>query len=72
MSKKFNLGSGSDMRRLQRQLSDLAASAVKEQLQDEHYDIECPHCNAQISVHAGKNTCPKCGDTINFNLEFTF
>ena len=45
---------------------------VKESLQSEQYDIECPHCNNTFNAHAGHNVCPHCNNEVTLNLDFNF
>ena len=34
------------------------------------YDIECPHCHADINVSAGRSICPACGGEIDLKFKF--
>lgn len=33
------------------------------------YTINCPHCEAQITVRPGKSPCPRCGETVDLVLK---
>ena len=69
MSKDYDLFSASDMRRLKRELVKDAQAAVEEDAMSESYEINCPHCNEEISIKPGRTLCPKCGGEIELNLD---
>lgn len=71
MSRKYNLGKKSDMRRFERDLKNQILSAAKQEMRKGSYDIACPHCNTKISANVGRNTCPHCGNTVDLTLNFT-
>ena len=72
MSKNYDLFSSSDMRRLSKDLNKAVEEEAREAAKKMKYDIECPYCNAAISVPPGKSTCPRCHKEINLTLDFNF
>lgn len=72
MVKKYDLGKSSDMRKFSRDLDrDIKEQAKKSMLSQKH-EIECPHCQEEVSVPTGKSLCPSCGEEINLTLNFDF
>ena len=41
---------------------------AQDNISKEGMDINCPGCKEEIKVRAGKNTCPKCGCEVNFDV----
>lgn len=72
MTKKYNLGSTSDMRRFTRDLENQISASVENHLYSQTYDVTCPHCNRKISVPVGKSRCPFCGNDIDLNLNIGY
>lgn len=72
MSKKYNLGKKSDMRKFQKDLEKEMYNLAKDSLSDESFEINCPHCNESIKVHEGLNTCDFCQNQINIDLKCDF
>ena len=70
MGKEFNLGSKSDMRKLERQLKDDILGDAKSQVEAEGFEIECPHCHKTAIFHSGQNTCLHCGETITVEIDW--
>lgn len=59
---------GFDAGRFMKDLEHDIMENAKEQALEQEYDVECPHCNADIRLVPGKRLCPKCGETIDFQL----
>lgn len=68
MSRTYKLGSKSDMRRFYKDLEKTIMKEATSALMKKKYKISCPHCNSQVEVHVGKNSCPICHKTIDFQL----
>ena len=68
MSKKFNLNSSADVRRLKRALESAASDLVTEAAEELAYDVECPHCHKTVRIATGKHPCPECGEPIVLNI----
>lgn len=45
---------------------------AKEEVLDMEYDVECPHCHAEVSILPGKHACPLCGEMIDLTLDADF
>lgn len=70
MTKKFNLGSKSDMRRFTRELEKEAKNKASEAIINHSYDFECPNCGTKFTIRVGsQNVCPKCGTSVNFKFD---
>ena len=72
ITKKYNLGSKSDMRRFMRDFEKDIKTGIRKDLLKETFDINCPNCNRNIKVRKGRNVCPYCREEINFNLDVKF
>lgn len=46
--------------------------AVDKQIDSMTFDINCPHCDSQISVKEGYSKCPSCHDKINLTINRKF
>lgn len=68
MSKKYNIGKKSDMRRFAKDLENSLVDAAKGKLMSRRYDVECPRCQSKIPVPIGKSVCPYCKHEIDLNL----
>lgn len=44
------------------------SEAIKIAQQEAQVDIECPKCATTFTAQSGKNICPSCDSTINFNF----
>lgn len=51
-------------------LDKVIKDAAIAKAQEMAYDIECPHCHAEINVSAGKSVCPVCGGEIDLKFKF--
>ena len=71
MKRKYNLSSKSDMRRLTRDIDREVRKQVRKQAACAAYEIACPHCGATISVVAGANVCPSCGNVVEVNFDLS-
>ena len=72
MSKNYNLFSKSDMNRFSKDLEKAFYSNVEQQFYSRHYDVECPHCHASISVTPGKSHCPFCHNEVDLKLNVSY
>lgn len=57
-----------DRNKLENSIKEQAKEAISKRT----FDVNCPHCNREISIPAGKSTCPLCGKEVNLNLNFKF
>ena len=44
-------------------------SQLKEELQHERFEIDCPSCKNRIRLKPGLGVCPICGEKINLKLD---
>lgn len=72
MSKTYNLGNPSDMKRLSRDLEQKAMNIARDKVSTMNFDHKCPHCGSSIQVHSGLNFCPVCQKQINVDLNINF
>ncbi len=72
MSKKYNLGSNSDMRRFERDLNKSVPNMAVNALQSQAITVTCPHCKRKFPAHSGTNTCPFCRKMVNLQLDINF
>lgn len=72
MAKKYNLGSSSDMKRFQRDITNAAENMVRKAANDMEIEVECPNCHTRISAHSGMNFCPVCRQQIDVDLDIHF
>lgn len=68
MSKKYNLGKRSDMRKFQKEFETAALDKAKQIMMSKSYEIECPGCKSKLNVSSGIQLCPSCGSKIEFTL----
>lgn len=72
MSKEYNLGSKSDMRRFERDLNKSVQNVAVNALQSRAITVTCPRCKRKFSAHSGTNTCPFCRQTVDLQLDINF
>lgn len=72
MSKKYNLGSNSDMRRFMKDLEKQIYSNAEQQIYSQTYAVDCPHCHNKVSVKPGSSLCPFCRNQIKLNLNIKY
>ena len=70
MSRKYNLGNSSDMRRLSRDLQEAAKKQARFSVMSNGVPMECPNCGRKITVKPPVYKCPGCGKTIHLNVNF--
>lgn len=68
----YNLGSASDMKRLQKDMEKAIKEKAKETISKGTIPAKCPKCGTEFAASAGASTCPKCGSQINLKLSFDF
>lgn len=71
MTKKYNLASKSDMRKLALDIERDVKKQVKQNLPKTPIAITCPHCSSNINVTAGRNICPRCHNIVNVNYDLS-
>lgn len=72
MTKKYNLGKKSDMKRFERDILKKVTSIAEQNVLSRDYEVECPHCHNKVSVPNGFSYCPKCHGAINTNVNITW
>lgn len=72
MTKKYNLGKHSDMRKFAKDLKREITKEAKMQVLNGKYNIICPACSNNINVPVGKSVCPICGGEIDLHLNIDF
>lgn len=72
MIKKYNLGSKSDMRKLERDINNSILDSARTAINQRTYDVICPHCKKTIKANSGKNICPYCKNTVDLQLNIDF
>ena len=72
MAKSFDITKRSDMQKLTQNLENEIFDIAKQKLSNQNFDVNCPHCNSQISVPSGLSLCPICGKEVNLTLDFSF
>lgn len=55
-----------------KRLEKVIEGKTKEILEARTYDVECPHCHAEVSIHPGTSLCPSCGKEIKLKLNITY
>ena len=66
MTKKYNIGSKSDMRRFERDLQkSLERNLASHNLS---IDVKCPKCGNTFKASSGSNVCPHCKSEITLNI----
>ena len=70
MTKKYDLGKKSDMRKFQRDLEKTARDQAKQAFSTMQHQIECPGCKTKLKVSSGVKICPSCGSEVNFTIDF--
>lgn len=56
----------------QNKIKKAVMDKARNDISSRNFSVACPHCNAQVSIPAGKSPCPICGEDINLNLDFKF
>ena len=57
------------MRKFTKDLEKTIHQKTEKAIYSRKYDVECPKCKSQIKVTPGKNVCPSCANTIDFDLK---
>lgn len=70
MSKSYDFSKKSDMKKFQKDLVKSIEAQVSKAIGENEVEINCPHCDKKINVHAGNNVCPYCSNNISVNFEF--
>lgn len=65
MSKTFDLGKKSDLKRLKNEI----IKEAKKTISSNGIDIDCPKCKYHFVAKPGKNICPSCSSIINLDFE---
>lgn len=71
MTRNYNLGKKSDMRRLTRDLEREAKDIARKNAERDGLEIECPECGAPMLARPGLSTCPSCGKTTEVTFDWT-
>ncbi len=53
-------------------LKNTIMEAARKKAVEMSFDIECPHCHANVNVPAGISTCPACGNQIDLQVNVNF
>lgn len=53
-------------------LKNTIMEAARKKATEMSFDIECPHCHANVNVTAGISTCPACGNQIDLQVNVNF
>lgn len=69
MARKYNLGSKSDMRQLERDLKNSVMEQAKSSIMHSTHKITCPKCGLTFNARIGLNTCPRCHKSIDLTLD---
>ncbi len=72
MSKKYNLGSKSDMHRFEKDLNKSVQNMTVNALQSRSITVTCPRCKRNFPARSGSNTCPFCRNFVNLKLDINF
>lgn len=72
MSKNYNLGNKSDLRRFKKDLNKTVQNMAVNALQSRSITVTCPHCKKKFPAHSGANTCPFCRRSVNLQLDIDF
>lgn len=68
MTKKYNIGSKSDMRRFERDLQKSLDRNIASQVNNLSIDVKCPKCGNTFKASSGSNVCPHCKSEITLNI----
>lgn len=68
MSKKYNLGKKSDMRRFQRDFEKSANKIFSDAVSKMSVDIQCPKCGTNFKARNGNQMCPNCSSNIGLKI----
>jgi len=49
-------------------MKEIKKQSVKH-ISKQKFDVECPHCKANIEIPSGISKCPKCGEMIDLDLK---
>lgn len=69
MSKTFDITSKSDMKKFKDHLHNAVVEEATAAVNAMNFDINCPDCDAAISVPVGRSSCPNCNQEIDLNLD---
>lgn len=69
MSKKYDLSKKSDLRKFGRALEAGVMNVARDAISKDGVVISCPHCDKEITVFPGENTCEHCGNIVNVDLK---
>lgn len=70
MAKKYNMSKKSDMRKFSKDLEKSTNKIIEKTAKTMKVDVACPHCEKNIQVTSGKNTCPNCKKIVNLNVDY--
>lgn len=68
MSKSYNLGKKSDMKRFEKDLIKGVEKVASDAIRQNGIDIDCPFCHHSFTAQVGPNTCPHCHNQIDLTL----
>lgn len=68
----YDLGSPSDMKRLQKDMEAAIKQKAKESISEGTIPVECPKCKEKFNAPPGISTCPSCGSQIDLHINFDF
>ena len=69
MSKKYNLGSKSDMKRFERDLEKSLMNQARSSIMQGTHEVTCPCCGNRFGARIRSNVCPHCRKTIDLQLD---
>ena len=69
MAKNYDITSKSDMDRFTKDLMADIMDIATEEVRHMTYTVNCPVCGCELEAIPGHNTCPKCKEDIELNLE---
>lgn len=70
MSKKFNLFSKSDMRKLTNNIQREANRSIANQVNTMKFNVTCEKCGHTFKTSQGMATCPECGNQFQVKVSF--
>lgn len=68
----YNLGSSSDMERLQKDMEKAIKQEAKSTISKRTIPVVCPKCETKFHAPSGISICPNCGSQIELFIDFDF